>query len=129
MYSNGIWRQRKNFKDVLRQGKRIKSKYFLGKTFSAKLFIKLCSKSVDTSIICMEILNFEQENRTKEDIETVLPWMKKLHYFYEYISMKETEQSKKELLKNLIFILSRNSLFGIGGLIIVFKFRNFWIFD
>ena len=107
MYSNGIWRQRKNFKDVLRQGKRIKSKYFLGKTFSAKLFIKLCSKSVDTSIICMEILNFEQENRTKEDIETVLPWMKKLNYFYEYISMKETEQSKKELLKNLIFILSR----------------------
>ena len=111
MYSNGIWRQRKNFKDVLRQGKRIKSKYFLGKTFSAKLFIKLCSKSVDTSIICMEILNFEQENRTKEDIETVLPWMKKLHYFYEYISMKETEESKKELLKKLIFILSRKIIY------------------
>ena len=107
MYSNGIKRQIKNFKEVMKQGKKKKSKYLLGKTFSAKLFIKLCSKVVDTSIICLEILNFEHENRTKEDIETVLPWMKNLTYFYEYISMEETEESKRELLKQLIWLLYR----------------------
>ena len=107
MYSNGIKRQIKNFKEVMKQGKQKKSKYLLGKTFSAKLFIKLCSKVIDTSIICIEILNFEHENRTKEDIETVLPWMKSLSYFYEYISMEETEESKKELLKQLIWLLYR----------------------
>ena len=111
MYNNGIKRQIKNFKDVVRQGKKKKGKYFLGKTFSAKLFIKLCSKVVDTSIICMEILNFERENRTKEDIETVLPWIENLSYFYEYISMEETEESKKELLKQLIWLLYRKIFF------------------
>ena len=105
--NNEIVRQIKKFKQVLKQGGKKKNKYFLGKTFSAKLFIKLCSKVVDTSIICLEILNFEQENRTKEDIETVLPWMKELKYFYEYISMKETEETKKEILKRIIWVLYR----------------------
>ena len=94
----------KDFKEALREGRK---KYFLGKTFAAKLFIKLCSKVVDTSIVCMEILNFEIENRTKEDVETVLPWMKELNYFYEYISLKETEESKKEILRNIIWVLYR----------------------
>jgi len=94
----------KDFKEVFRLGRK---KYFLGRTFAAKLFIKLCSKVVDTSIVCMEILNFEIENRTKEDVETVLPWMKELNYLYEYISVKETEESKKEILRNIIWILSR----------------------
>jgi hypothetical protein len=85
MHNNDdIQRQIKNFKEIIKQGKKSKNKYFLGKTFSAKLFIKLCSKIVDTNIICLEILNFEKENRTKEDIETVLPWMNNLTYFYEY---------------------------------------------
>ena len=111
MYTDGDRHQRKNFKDILKKGRRRKKKYFLGKTFSAKLFIRLCSKAVDTSIICMEILNFEKENRTKQDIETVLPWMKKLNYFYEYISMKETEQSKKEILRQFIFVLYRKIIY------------------
>ena len=108
MHNNDdIQRQIKNFKEIIKQGKKSKNKYFLGKTFSAKLFIKLCSKIVDTNIICLEILNFEKENRTKEDIETVLPWMNNLTYFYEYISMKETEESRREILKQLIWLLYR----------------------
>ena len=108
MHNNDdIQRQLKNFKEIIKQGKKSKNKYFLGKTFSAKLFIKLCSKIVDTNIICLEILNFEKENRTKEDIETVLPWMNNLTYFYEYISMKETEESRREILKQLIWLLYR----------------------
>ena len=46
----------KDFKEVFRLGRK---KYFLGRTFAAKLFIKLCSKVVDTSIVCMEILNLK----------------------------------------------------------------------
>ena len=107
MYKNGIIRQIKKFKEILRQGKKTKRNYFLGKTFSAKLFIKLCSKTVDSSIICLEILNYEPENKTKEDIETVLPWMKNLKYFYEYISIKETEESRKQILRKFIWLLHR----------------------
>ena len=108
MHNNdNIKRQIKNFKEIIKQGKKVKGRYFLGKTFSAKLFIKLCSKIVDISIICLEIFNFEKDNRTKEDIETVLPWMKNLNYFYEFISMKETEESKKEILRQFIWILYR----------------------
>ena len=107
MYKNGIIRQIKKFKEILRQGKKTKRNYFLGKTFSAKLFIKLCSKTVDSSIICLEILNYEPENKTKEDIETVLPWMKNLKYIYEYISMKETETKKNEILRQIIWLLYR----------------------
>ena len=106
MYKNGIKRPIKNFKDILKDKKK-KSKFFLGRTFSAKLFIRLCSKIVDPSIICMEILNFEKENRTKGDIETVLPWMKNLKYVYEYISMKETETKKNEILRQIIWLLYR----------------------
>ena len=112
MHNNDeIKRQILNFKEIIKKGKNTKSKYFLGKTFSAKLFIKLCSKIVDTSIICLEILNFEKENRTKEDIETVLPWMKNLYYFYEFISLKETEESKKEILRQIIWILYRKIIY------------------
>jgi hypothetical protein len=112
MHNNDdIKRQILNFKQILKKGKKTKGKYFLGQTFSAKLFIKLCSKVVEKSIICLEILNFEKENRTKQDIETVLPWMKKLNYFYEYISMKETEQSKKEILRQFIFVLYRKIIY------------------
>ena len=108
MYNNNdIKRQILNFKEIIKKGKKVKGRYFLGKTFSAKLFIKLCSKVVDISIIALEILNFEKENRTKEDIETVLPWMKNLYYFYEFISIKETEESKKEILRQFIWLLYR----------------------
>ena len=112
MHNNDeIKRQILNFKEIIKKGKNTKSKYFLGKTFSAKLFIKLCSKVVEKSIICLEILNFEKENRTKEDIETVLPWMKNLYYFYEFISLKETEESKKEILRQIIWILYRKIIY------------------
>ena len=106
MYKNGIKRPIKNFKDILKDKKK-KNKYFLGRTFSAKLFIRLCSKIVDPSIVCLEILNFEQENRTKGDIETVLPWMKNLKYFYEYASTEETEIKKNEILRQIIWLLYR----------------------
>ena len=108
MYNNEIKNQKKIFKSLLRRDKnKERKKYFLGKTFSAKLFIKLCSKVVDTSIMCLEILNFQKENRTKDEIEAVLPWMKNLSYFYEFISIKETEETRKELLRHFIWFLFR----------------------
>ena len=106
MYNNTIIHQKRKFNEI-REKENNKSKYFLGKTFSAKLFIKLFSKLVDPSIVCFEILNFEPENRTKGDIETALPWMENLKYFYEYISIKETEESKKQILRQFIWLLHR----------------------
>ena len=103
--------QIKPFDNIIQLENKRKHKYFLNKTFAAKLFIKLCSNVVDQSIICFEILNFDKNNRTKQEIETVLPWMKNLTYLYEYISMKETEESKKEILRNIIWLLYRKIYF------------------
>ena len=107
MYNNENKLQIKKFNEILRQGRKTKRDYFLGKTFSAKLFIRLFSGLLEPSIICFEILNFETENRTKEEIETVLNWIKNLNYFYEFISIKETEESRNQILRQLILLLYR----------------------
>ena len=40
MYNNNdIKRQILNFKEIIKKGKKVKGRYFLGKTFSAKLSI------------------------------------------------------------------------------------------
>ena len=106
MYNNTIIHQKRKFNEI-REKENNKSKYFLGKTFSAKLFIRLFSGLLEPSIICFEILNFETENRTKEEIETVLNWIKNLNYFYEFISIKETEESRNQILRQLILLLYR----------------------
>ena len=85
-------------------------KYFLGRTFSTKFFMRLCSEMVESSFICFTILNFEPENRKKEEIEKVIPWLKKLKYFYDFITLKETELTSNILLARLAWVLFRKGL-------------------
>ena len=96
----------KYFREIIREGKKKKTQ-FLGKTFSAKFFLKFCSNLVEPSFVCFQILSFEPENRTKEDIEMASPWLINLKYFYNFISLKETEHNTQFLLKQSTKAINR----------------------
>ena len=98
--------RKKTFREIMKdQGK--KRTHLLGKTFSKKFFLKLCSNLVDPSVVCFQILSYEPENRTKDDIERASPWLKNLEYFYDFISLKETEDNIISLIKKLTWVINR----------------------
>ena len=99
-------KRKKYFRDIIRLGAS-KKHNFLGRTFSTKFFLKYCSDLVKPSFICFQILTYEPENRTKEDIEKASPWLKNLDYFYKFISLKETEENTESLLNKLTWVLYR----------------------
>ena len=104
-----IDKPKKYFQDILKLGG--KRHAFLGKTFSTKFFLKFCSNKVEPSFICFQILNYEPENRTKEDIDKASPWIKTLKYFYDFVSLKETEESANLLLNRIVWVLFRKTFF------------------
>ena len=72
--------RKKTFREIMKdQGK--KRTHLLGKTFSTKFFLKYCSNLVDPAFVCFQILSYEPENRTKDDIDKASPWLKNLKYF------------------------------------------------
>ena len=97
------------FHDIMKLGG--KKHAFLGKTFSTKFFLKFCSNLVEPSFVCFQILNYEYENRTKEDIDKASPWIKTLKYFYDYISLKETEEYSNLLINKLVWVLFRKTFY------------------
>lgn len=99
-------KRKKYFRDIIRMGA-TKKQHFLGRTFSTKFFLKFCSDLVKPSFICFQILTYEPENRTKEDIEKASPWLENLDYFYKFISLKETEENTQSLLNKLTWVLYR----------------------
>ena len=104
-----IGKQKRYFHDIMKLGG--KKHAFLGKTFSTKFFLKFCSNMVEQSFVCFQILNYEYENRTKEDIDKATPWIKTLKYFYDFISLKETEEYTNLLINKLVWVLFRKSYF------------------
>ena len=98
----------KYFREIIREGAKKKTQ-FLGKTFSTKFFLKYCSNLVKPSFVCFQILSYEPENRTKEDIEMASPWLNNLKYFYNFISLKETEENAQSLIKKLTWIINRKA--------------------
>lgn len=99
---------KKSFRDALEIGERGQKK-FLSRTFASKLFLKLCSQIVGNSFLCFQILNFEPLNRSKEDIKKAIPWLKTLTYFYDFITLEETDESSSTLLMKLTWVLFRKS--------------------
>ena len=94
------------FREIIREGRKKKAQ-FLGRTFSTKFFLKYCSNLVQPSFVCFQILSYEPENRTKEDIDMASPWLNNLKYFYNFISLKETENNAQSLLKKLTWVINR----------------------
>ena len=106
MKKNSV-KQKRYFHDIMKLGG--KKRNFLGKTFSTKFFLKFCSSMVDQSFVCYQILNYEPENRTKDDIDKASSWIRTLKYFYDFISLKETEEYANALITKLTWVLFRKS--------------------
>ena len=101
-------KQKRYFHEILKLGGTGKRRhFFLGKTFSTKFFLKFCSDMIDPECVCFHILKYEPENRTKEDIKKASPWLKTLNYFYDFISLKESEESCDSLINGLTWVLFR----------------------
>ena len=102
-----IGKQKRYFREIIKLGGTGRKQHFLGKTFSTKFFLKFCSDMLEPDFVCFQILNYEPENRTKEDIKKASPWLKTLKYFYNFISLEETEESCNSLINGITWVLYR----------------------
>ena len=101
-------KDKKSFRDALEIGENSQKK-FLSRTFASKLFLRLCSQIVENSFLCFQILSFEPDNRSKDDIKKAIPWLKTLSNFYEFITLEETKETSNTLLMKLTWVLFRKS--------------------
>ena len=86
-------------------GKFSKRVIFNSRTFNSKLFLKLTSSCIAPSIICIQTLRYEQENRKLSEIENAIPWLRTMPNLNKFINLKETEESSYKLLIELTWVL------------------------
>ena len=86
-------------------GKYAKRVIFNSRTFNSKLFLKLVGPYLDPSIICIQTLRYEPENRKLIEIEKALPWLKTIPNLNKFINLKETPESSYKLLIELTWVL------------------------
>ena len=86
-------------------GKFSKRVIFNSRTFNSKLFLKLTSSCIAPSIICIQTLRYEQENRKLSEIENAIPWLRTMPNLNKFINLKETDESSYKLLIELTWVL------------------------
>ena len=86
-------------------GKYSKRVIFNSRTFNSKLFLKLTSAYIDPSIVCIQTLRYEQENRKLSEIEKAIPWLRTIPDLNKFINLKENPDSSRKLLIELTWIL------------------------
>ena len=86
-------------------GKFSKRFLFNSRTFNSKLFLKLAGPYVNPSIICIQTLRYEPQNRKLPEIELALPWLKSFPKLMKFINLKETNESSHKLLIELAWVL------------------------
>ena len=86
-------------------GKYSKRVIFNSRTFNSKLFLKLVGPYLDPSIICIQTLRYEPENRKLIEIEKALPWLKTIPNLNKFINLKETPENSYKLLIELTWVL------------------------
>ena len=91
-------RKQKNFKSERRV-------LFTSRTFNSKLFLKLTGHFIHPSIVCVQTLKYERENRKLFEIEKATPWLKTFPDFMNFINLKETNESSYKLLIELTWLL------------------------
>ena len=92
--------RKKNEKNVF--SKRV---LFNSRTFNSKLFLKLTTPYISKSIVCIQTLRYERENRNINDIEAALPWLQTIPELNKFINLKETPESSHKLLVELVWLL------------------------
>jgi len=78
---------------------------FNSRTFNSKLFLKLTGHFIHPSIVCVQTLRYERENRKLIEIEKALPWLKTFSDLMNVINLKETPESSHKLLIELTWLL------------------------
>ena len=78
---------------------------FTSSTFNSKLFLKLTGHFIHPSIVCVQTLKYEMENRKISDIERALPWLKTFQDLMNFINLEETPESSHKLLIELTWSL------------------------
>ena len=78
---------------------------FNSRTFNSKLFLKLTGHFIHPSIVCVQTLRYERENRKLSEIEKALPWLKTFPDLMNFINLKETNESSHKLLIELTWLL------------------------
>ena len=78
---------------------------FTSSTFNSKLFLKLTGHFIHPSIVCVQTLKYERENRKLSDIERALPWLKTFQDLMNFINLEETPESSHKLLIELTWSL------------------------
>ena len=78
---------------------------FNSRTFNSKLFLKLTGHFIHPSIVCVQTLKYERENRKLSDIERALPWLKTFQDLMNFINLEETPESSHKLLIELTWSL------------------------
>ena len=74
-------------------------------TFARKLFVKLTQGHLDPLISCTQILKYEPENRSNEDLEKTFPWLMKMNDLYEFLTLCEESKDHKAVLTEFALIL------------------------
>ena len=67
--------------------------------------MKLTGHFIHPSIVCVQTLRYEQENRKLEEIEKAIPWLKTFQDLMNLINLKETAESSHKLLIELTWLL------------------------
>jgi len=93
-------------KEIIKVGEKYSKRgLFMSRTFNSKLFLKLTSSIIQPSIICIQTLRYEPENRKLFEIELAIPWLKTFPDLMKFINMKETPESSHALLIELAWLL------------------------
>ena len=95
---------------LLPKRRNINNKYdrriiFNSRTFNSKLVLKLAGSLIDQSIICVQTLKYERENRKQEEIEQAIPWLKTFPDLMNFINLEETPESSHKLLIEMTWSL------------------------
>ena len=92
----------KRRRNILKSERRV---IFNSRTFNSKLFLKLAGNIIHPSIICVQTLKYERENRKLEEIQMALPWLKTFTDLMNFINLEETPESSYKLLIELTWSL------------------------
>ena len=92
----------KKKRDELKSERRV---IFNSRTFNSKLFLKLTGHFIHPSIVCIQTLRYERDNRKLAEIEKAIPWLKTFPDLMNFINLKETSESSQKLLIELTWPL------------------------
>lgn len=76
-----------------------KMNIFRSTGFISKLFIQLTKEAIDPIIVCVQILKLHSKNRTKEEMELILPFLSEYPNLNHLLMSDESSIDSKEIIR------------------------------